>query len=92
MNEKRNIVFRNLILALVLIVTIIVLIFAWFSNAERATASGLTVKSYNVGLEAAFVDEDDKYSTKLVDESIKNYPLITGDGTNFFIPDRKSVV
>ena len=44
MNEKRNIVFRNLILALVLIVTIIVLIFAWFSNAERATASGLTVK------------------------------------------------
>ncbi len=86
MNEKRNIVFRNLILALVLIVTIIVLIFAWFSNAERATASGLTVKSYNVGLEAAFVDEDDKYSTILVDESIKNYPLITGDGTNFFIP------
>ncbi|MGN0454618.1 MAG: hypothetical protein ACI4G1_05530 [Ruminococcus sp.] len=86
MNEKRNIVFRNLILAFVLIVTVIVLIFAWFSNTEKATANGLTVKSYNVGLEAAFVDEDDKYSTKLVDESIKNYPLITGDGTNFFIP------
>lgn len=94
MKKSRTSLFRTLILSLVLLVTIFVLAVAWFTAmSAEATASGISVKAVSgLGLECSF--DNNKYSPEIKREITSNFkfPLITGDGTNFFIPalDRSS--
>lgn len=93
MKKIRSQLFRNLILGLVLAVTVFILVFAWFSAIQEATASGLSVRSKgDVGLDSSF--DDINYSTEIKRDLTSNFkfPLITGNGTSFFIPsiDRSS--
>ncbi|MGN0455805.1 MAG: hypothetical protein ACI4F2_03010 [Acutalibacteraceae bacterium] len=94
MKKSRTSLFRTLILSLVLLVTIFVLAVAWFTGmSDEATASGISVKAVSgLGLECSF--DNNEYSPEIKREITSNFkfPLITGDGTNFFIPalDRSS--
>lgn len=94
MKKSRTSLFRTLILSLVLLVTIFVLAVAWFTGmTSEATASGISVKAVSgLGLECSF--DNNKYSPEIKREITSNFkfPLITGDGTNFFFPalDRSS--
>lgn len=85
--NKKHLIFRNLILGLTLLVCIFVAVIAWFATSEKAVATGLTVKSYSgLGLDASF--DAINYNSYIQRESTNNFKfsLITGDGTNFFIP------
>ena len=93
MKKQRTSLFRILILSLVMLVTVFIIAIAWFSSLTEATASGISVKAVSgLGLECSF--DNNKYSPEIKREITSNFkfPLITGDGTNFFIPalDRSS--
>ncbi len=84
MKVKRHTIFRNLILVFVVCITVFLAIFAWFTYRTEAEASRLSVRSGSEGLQSSF--DDVNYATKIEDNSVKQYPLITGNGTNFFVP------
>ncbi|MGN0441489.1 MAG: hypothetical protein ACI4FO_02160 [Acutalibacteraceae bacterium] len=89
MKKSRTSLFRILILSLVMLVTVFIIAIAWFSTKNQATASGLSVKAVSgLGLECSFTNTND-YSVEIARNPITNnfrFPLITGDGKNFFIP------
>lgn len=88
MKKQRTSLFRILILSLVMLVTVFIIAIAWFSSKKEATASGLSVKAVSgLGLECSF--NNNEYSSSISRDPITSnfkFPLITGDGTNFFIP------
>lgn len=96
MKKSRTSLFRTLILSLVLLVTVFIIVIAWFSSETNdATASGLSVKSKpGTGLEVSFTDdENSEWSSEISNDTLKSYPLITSNGivkdvtgTNFFLP------
>lgn len=93
MKKSRTSLFRILILSLVMLVTVFILVMAWFSTKNQATASGLSVKAVSgLGLECSFNNNEYSSSISRAPTSNFKFPLITGDGTNFFIPalDRSS--
>lgn len=80
--------FKNLILALTLVIIVLLFCIAWFSGRQEASASGLTVKSGSAsGLESSLTgfDGTDWSSEHTKDLSLA-FPLITGDGQKFFLP------
>lgn len=87
MKKIKTSISKNLILSFVLLLTIALAVLAWFSSVEKAKANGMSVISVSSkGLQVAFEDVDDKYSDTLIDDTKKYYPLVTSNGTNFFIP------
>lgn len=88
MKKQRTSLFRILILSLVMLVTVFIIAIAWFSSKKEATASGLSVKAVSgLGLECSF--NNNEYSSSISRDPVTSnfkFPLITGDGTNFFIP------
>lgn len=82
MKKSRTSLFRTLILFFVLLVTLFILVMAWFSSKTEANASGLTVKSSpGSGLEATFTPDDDtSWSYNIENKLPKAYPLVTGTG------------
>lgn len=94
MKKHRTSLFRILILSLVMLVTVFIIAIAWFSTKHEASASGLSVKAVSgLGLECSF--DNDDYSSSISRNPITSnfkFPLITGNGTDFFIPalDRSS--
>lgn len=82
MKKQRTSLFRVLILSLVLLVTVFILVIAWFSSLTEATASGLSVKaSPGSGLEATFTpDVESSWKFEIADDTPKAYPLVTGSG------------
>ncbi len=88
MKKAKCSISKNLILSFVLLVTIIFAVLAWFHYTSRSRAEGISVASITAkGLEVAFEDVDDKYSDTLIDDNKKYYPLISGNGSSFLIPD-----
>lgn len=88
MQKTKNTLFRNLILSLVLLVTIFLVVLAWFTTVDDATAGGLSVTTKSpLGLQASFKD-DNNYSATIKDPNAKQFNLISGNGEieNFFIP------
>lgn len=94
MKKHRTSLFRILILSLVMLVTVFIIAIAWFSTKHEVSASGLSVKAVSgLGLECSF--DNDDYSSSISRNPITSnfkFPLITGNGTDFFIPalDRSS--
>lgn len=87
MKKQRTSLFRILILSLVMLVTVFIIAIAWFSSKKEATASGLSVKAVSgLGLECSFNNNEYSSSISRAQTSNFKFPLITGDGTNFFIP------
>lgn len=95
MKKSRTSLFRTLILFFVLLVTLFILVMAWFAPQNDATASGLSVKAKpGTGLEVSFTDdENSEWSSEISNDILKSYPLITSNGivknvtgTNFFLP------
>ncbi len=87
MKKIKTSISRNLILSFVLLITIIFAVLAWFSSVKEATARGISVISVSSkGLQVAFEDIDTAYKTTLVDNSQKQYPLVSSDGNVFIIP------
>lgn len=88
MKSTRKIIFKNLILLAVVIICVCLVGFAWFVTKTDAEANGLSVKADSgLGLEASFDDgKESPYNTKLEKYVNTLYPLITGDGQDFFIP------
>lgn len=87
MKKSRTSIFRTLILALVLSVTVFILVFAWFTNSQRATANDLSVQAVSdLGLQCSF--DNNEYLPSIARAVTDNFkfPLITGNGSNFFIP------
>ena len=87
MKKQRTSLFRILILSLVMLVTLFIIGVAWFATKEEATASGLSIRSsYGLGLDSSF--DDQNYATQISRPLTNNFqfPLITGNGTTFFIP------
>ena len=82
MKKSRTSLFRTLILSLVLLVTVFIIVIAWFSSLTEATASGLSVKaSPGSGLEATFTpDVESSWKFEITDDTPKAYPLVTGSG------------
>ena len=82
MKKSRTSLFRVLILSLVMLVTVFIIVIAWFSSLTEATASGLRVKaSPGSGLEASFTnDENSVWAYNIADNTAKAYPLVTGRG------------
>ena len=82
MKKSRTSLFRTLILSLVLLVTVFIIVIAWFSSLTEATASGLSVKaSPGSGLEATFTpDVESSWKFEIADDTPKAYPLVTGSG------------
>lgn len=87
MDKSDNRIFKNLILALVLVVTVFIAVVAWFTSKQESTANGITVTAISgEGLKASFDNASfDTAISRTITENFK-FPLITGDGTNFFIP------
>lgn len=93
MKKQRTSLFRILILSLVMLVTFFIVGLAWFTSGVHAEASGISVKAVTaLGLECSFNNNDYSSSISRAQTSNFKFPLITGDGTNFFIPalDRSS--
>ena len=87
MKKSRTSLFRVLILSLVMLVTVFIIGIAWFATKEEATASGLSIRSsYGEGLDSSF--DNANFATHIERKQLNLFklPLITGDGTNFFIP------
>lgn len=91
--KVRTPMFRSLILGAVLVITIIILVLAWFSHVPEANASGLTVKaSSGLGLQTSWdgVTYQSEISRPIT--TLIKLPLITGNGEktgsgiNFFQP------
>lgn len=93
--NKKHLVFRNLILGLTLLVCIFIAVIAWFSSLSKADANGLTVKSKTgEGLEISL--DGANYSNEgITVENTHKFPLITSNGVisnddnpymNFFLP------
>lgn len=82
MKKQRTSLFRILILSLVMLVTLFILVMAWFAPQNDATASGLSVKaSPGSGLEATFTPlVEDSWDYMIADDTPKAYPLVTGTG------------
>lgn len=93
MKKSKTTLFRTLILALVLVVMLFVFVVAWFTGVQRASADGVNVVSVSgMGLDCSFENGNFQPSiSRTVTENFK-FPLITGNGSNFFIPalDRTS--
>ncbi|MGN1111780.1 MAG: hypothetical protein ACI4RP_01120 [Acutalibacteraceae bacterium] len=81
MKKSRTSLFRLLILALVIIVTIFILVLAWFSAFKEVSADGMSVKAAGPGLEASFTDTaDSEWWYEIFNNDPKAYPLVTGSG------------
>lgn len=81
MKKSRTSLFRLLILALVIIVTIFILVLAWFSAFKEVSADGMSVKAAGPGLEASFSDTpDSEWWYEIFNNEPKAYPLVTGSG------------
>lgn len=86
--KKRSPIFKSLILGSVLVVTIIILVFAWFTNFKTAEANGMSVSAVSgLGLQTSW-ESNRNFSTAIArtKTSLLKLPLITGDGKNFFQP------
>lgn len=93
MKKHRTSLFRVLILSLVMLVTVFILAFAWFTNGQTASADGINVQAVTgMGLQCSFTNGNFQPSIKRTTTSNFKFPLITGDGTSFFLPalDRSS--
>lgn len=90
MKSARKMIFKNLILALALVIIALLLCIAWFSSKNEASASGLTVKSGSPsGLESSLTGfNGDDWSTEHTQDINLAFPLITGNGEadKFFLP------
>lgn len=85
--NKKHLVFRNLILGLTLLVCIFIAVIAWFSSVSKADANGLSITTVtSLGLESSFTGDSNDFKTELEKTLDVQYPLITGDGENFFMP------
>ncbi len=82
--------FKNLILALTLVIIVLLFCIAWFSSRQEASASGLTVKSGSAsGLESSLTGFDGTdWSFEHTKDVNLAFPLITGNGKadKFFLP------
>lgn len=82
--------FKNLILALTLVIIVLLFCIAWFSSRQEASASGLTVKSGSAsGLESSLTGFDGTdWSFEHTKDVNLAFPLITGNGEadKFFLP------
>lgn len=82
--------FKNLILALTLVIIVLLFCIAWFSSRQEASASGLTVKSGSAsGLESSLTGFDGTdWSFEHARDVNLAFPLITGNGEadKFFLP------
>lgn len=86
--KVRTPMFRSLILGAVLVITIIILVLAWFTSSHIATANGLKVVSASgLGLQTSW-EPDRGFQTEIKRDvtNLLKLPLITGDGTTFFQP------
>ncbi|MCQ4021515.1 MULTISPECIES: hypothetical protein [unclassified Ruminococcus] len=80
MKKTSTSLFRTLILFLVLLVTVFILVMAWFTSKSEATADGLSVKAaQSSGLEVSF-DGQNNWDYDIVNNTQKAYPLVTGSG------------
>ena len=94
--KNRKLVAKNVVLAFVVFVILLLCVLAWFTSRSEATASGLSVKtSGENGLEVSIrgTGSTDQWTDFDVSQtynagfSNKPMPLISGDGINFFKPD-----
>lgn len=86
--NKKHLIFRNLILFLTLLVCIFIAVIAWFTSSQRADANGLNIEcNQDLGLQASF-SSGTGYNYQISRALTENFkfPLITGDGTDFFLP------
>ncbi|MGN0453426.1 MAG: hypothetical protein ACI4GZ_06495 [Ruminococcus sp.] len=77
---------KNLIVLLVFCVVCFFAIWSWFTSNQKADASGISIKAQNSGGLLSSFEEDGEYLSELTDNTLKAYPLVSSDGTSFFIP------
>lgn len=84
--NKKHLVFRNLILGLTLLVCIFIAVIAWFSSVSKADANGLTVSASNSGGLEVSLDGTNYSASSVTVENTHVFPLITSNGSDFILP------